>query len=80
MQPRVIRAEAVSDVEVDVIFSNGERGRLDMTPYLAYAAFQPLREPGLFRRAHAAHGTVVWTDEIDLCPDTVWAEAVRCQR
>jgi hypothetical protein len=77
MQPRVIHAQALSDTVVEVSFTTGETGRLDVTPWLAYPAFAPLRDPGLFRRAHAAHGTVVWTDEIDLCPDTVWAEAVR---
>ncbi|MBM4346342.1 MAG: DUF2442 domain-containing protein [Deltaproteobacteria bacterium] len=40
-------------------------------------AFAPLREPGFFYRAHAAHGTVAWNHDVDLSPETVWAETVR---
>ncbi len=77
MNPRVVQAIAISPTHVAVTFANGERGVLDVTPYLAFPAFAALRDEAVFRRAHAAHGTVVWTDEADLCPDSVWDEAVR---
>ena len=43
-----------------------------MKPYLHYPAFSPLTENGLFMRAHVANGTVVWNEEIDLSPDTLY--------
>ena len=75
--PRVVSARAVDDTHVAVAFSDGSDGLLDVGPYLRFPAFAPLNDHAFFRRVHAAHGTVVWSDEIDLCPDTVWVEAVR---
>lgn len=75
--PRVVHAEAIDDLRVRVTFANGETGLFDIQPYLAYSAFAPLRDAAFFRRAHAAHGTVAWSEELDLWPDTVWNESVR---
>jgi hypothetical protein len=72
-----VHAEAIDDLRVRVTFANGEAGLFDVRPYLAYPAFAPLRDAAFFRRAHAVHGTVAWSEEIDLCSDTVWHEAVR---
>lgn len=77
MHPRVVHAEAITDLRVAVTFANGERGVLDMRPYLVLPVFQILADPGQFRRAHADHGTVAWSEDLDLCPDSVWADAVR---
>jgi Protein of unknown function (DUF2442) len=43
-----------------------------MLPYLQYPAFAPLKDLGLFSKARVAHGTVVWTEEIDISPDTLY--------
>ena len=77
MNPRVVTAQAVGETLVDVVFSDGTRGTFDVGPYLPYPAFAPLRDGAFFRRVHAAHGTVAWSDEVDLCPDTVWLESVK---
>jgi hypothetical protein len=45
---------------------------IDMRPYLTYPAFAPLAEGTLFMKAHASLGTVAWTDEIDISPDTLY--------
>ena len=57
---------------LDLEFANGERRRFEMGNYLHYPAFSALQDPALFQRAHVEHGTVVWTDEIDLSPDTLY--------
>lgn len=72
MTPDVVCAQAYPDFELEVEFSTGERRRLDMKPYLQYPTFTPLRINGLFMKAHVAGGTVAWTDEIDLSPDTLY--------
>ena len=43
-----------------------------MVPYLQYPAFQPLKSTALFAQARVAHGTVVWPDNIDISPDTLY--------
>jgi len=77
MNPRVVQARAISDTQVAVEFANGDRGILDVAHYLDLPVFRVLRDPAEFRRVHAAHGTVAWSDDLDLCPDTVWHDAVR---
>jgi len=76
MNPRVV---AVTPLEHPLLLltpSNGERRRLDLTPYLAYPVFERLREPGFFALVHADHGTVSWPGGIDLDPDSVYLERV----
>lgn len=72
MTPDVIKVAPAPDYSLLAEFVTGERRRFDMRPYLEYPAFLPLKDPGLFMRAHVAHGTVAWTDEIDLSPDTLY--------
>ena len=72
MTPDVIKVLATPDYAILAEFETGEVRRFDMRPYLDFPAFAPLKEPALFMRAHVAHGTVVWTEEIDLSPDTLY--------
>ena len=73
MTPDVIKVVALPGFFIDVEFANGEQRRFDMRPYLDYPAFAQLKkEPGMFLRACAKNGTVVWSDDIDLSPDTLY--------
>ncbi|HHW64091.1 MAG TPA: DUF2442 domain-containing protein [Rhodocyclaceae bacterium] len=72
MTPDVVKVTAAPDFSLLAEFETGERRRFDMKPYLDYPAFSALKDPGMFLRAHVVHGTVVWSDEIDLSPDTLY--------
>lgn len=72
MTPDVVQVKAQPDYSLEAIFANGERRRFDMKPYLSYPAFSSLAESSCFMKAHVANGTVVWTEEIDLSPDTLY--------
>lgn len=72
MTPDVIKVEAAADFSLMAEFETGEVRCFDMRPYLEYPAFAPLKEPGFFMRVHVEHGTVVWNDDIDLSPDTLY--------
>ncbi|MFI3156903.1 MAG: DUF2442 domain-containing protein [Methylococcaceae bacterium] len=72
MTPDVVQVKALSDYCLEAVFENGERRLFDMKPLLSYPAFSALTEQNLFMKAHAAYGTVVWNDEIDLSPDTLY--------
>ncbi len=78
MTPDVIKVFATPDYFIQAEFETGEVRCFDMRPYLDFPAFAPLREPGLSIRAHVAHGTVVWTEEIDLSPDTLYLRGQAC--
>jgi len=71
MTPDVVSVKPLSDYRLEASFANGEKRVFDMRPYLAYPAFAPLAQDALFMRAHVVLGTVAWTDEIDISPDTL---------
>lgn len=72
MTPDVVQVKAHPDYFLEAVFANGECRRFDMKPYLAYPAWSKLAEANCFLKAHVAYGTVVWDDEIDLSPDTLY--------
>jgi hypothetical protein len=72
MAPDVVSVKPLPDYLLEAGFASGEKRLFDMRPYLAYPAFAPLADGALFMKAHVALGTVVWTDEIDLSPDTLY--------
>ncbi len=72
MTPDVVKVAATPDFSLLAEFETGEHRRFDMKPYLDYPAFAALKDLGMFMRARVEHGTVVWNDEIDLSPDTLY--------
>ena len=76
MNPRVTAVTPAEGQALLLYFSNGERRRLDVSPYLAYPVFERLREPGFFALVQADHVTVSWPSGIDLDPDSVYLESV----
>jgi len=74
MNPRIAAVTAHDDHTLLLTFTNGEMRRFDITPYLGYPAFEPLRQVAFFKLAQASHGTVTWPKEIDFDPDTLYLE------
>lgn len=72
MTPDVVKVQALPDYCIEAVFADGAHRWFDMKPYLQYPAFSALADGNLFMRAHVACGTVAWSDEIDLSPDTLY--------
>ncbi len=78
MTPDVTKVQPYPDYSIRAEFETGEVRHFDMRPYLDYPAFAPLKEPGFFMRAHVEHGTVVWSEDIDLSPDSLYLRGTVC--
>jgi hypothetical protein len=76
MNPKVKEVRAMADYRLELTFVNGERRVFDASPYLQYPVFQPLRNAGLFSRAHVVAGSIEWPGEVDLSYDTLYLESV----
>jgi hypothetical protein len=76
MTPDVTQVNVLDDYCIEAQFANGEARFFDMRPLLDYPAFSPLKDINFFNRAHVAYGTVVWDDEIDISPDTLYLRGV----
>ena len=57
-------------------FENGESRTFNMKPLLYIKPFNRLKDPLLFARASVDYGTVVWPDNIDIAPETLYLESV----
>ncbi len=77
MNPRVQYVIATEDYRLQLTFTNGEVGLYDCRPLLTFGVFQELADIRYFRRATVSLGTVVWPNEQDICPDTLYEDSAR---
>ena len=75
MNPRVKSARPEDGYKLRLTFTNGEVRIYDCSPLLDFGVFQELRNIEYFRQIRAAHGTVVWPNEQDICPDTLYEDS-----
>ena len=72
MNPRVQSVTPQDGYQLRLAFTNGEVRVYDCSNLLDFGVFQELREVGYFRQVRVAYGTVVWPNEQDICPDTLY--------
>ena len=77
--PRVQTVECLEGYRVRVAYTDGFTGSVDLEPILHGYYFEPLRSPERFREVAVSHGTLVWPNEADVCPDVLryWCELGR---
>jgi len=76
--PLLVSANPTEGHGVHVIFEDGTAGDVDLS-YLPDrgGVFAPLRDEEYFRRlrADAEAGTIVWPNDADIAPETLYAHA-----
>ena len=72
MYPSVIKVSAGENHTVELEFSNGEQGTLDMTPFLDFGIFSKLKERQFFQQVRVSFDTIAWGEDIDLDPEFVY--------
>lgn len=60
-------------------FSTGEDKVFDVSPLLEIPAFSELKNAGFFKTAQIQYGTVVWNDDLDLCPESLYNDSMLYQ-
>lgn len=76
--PLLAEAKALDGYLVHVRFEDGTDATVDLSYLLAHGGvFEPLRDPDFFRqlRADPEGGTIVWPNEADIAPETLYARA-----
>ena len=74
MVPSVTKVLAGEHYLLFIDFDNGERGSLDMKPYLDFGIFQKLKDPAAFKQVRVAFDTIEWDSGPDLDPEFVYAK------
>jgi hypothetical protein len=73
--PLLVEAKAEDDHRVTVRFEDGLTAELDLSYLLSYGGvFEPLRDADYFGRLRAdpEAGTIVWPNEADIAPETLY--------
>ena len=74
----VVSATYQGSYRIEITFDDGKQGIVDFTPYLKRGGvFKRFRDLAFFREFHVNEelGTLTWGDEIDIAPETHYAEA-----
>ena len=74
---RVKEVSALPNYHLKITFRNGENGVFDCNPYRDYECLSGIWEAGVFDKVIADHGTVMWPNGADLCPDEVYDNSVK---
>jgi hypothetical protein len=74
----IIDAVYKGDYLIEVFFDNGKRGIVDFSRYLKRSGvFRKFRSMEYFRsfQINKELGVLTWSDELDIAPETLYAEA-----
>ena len=77
MNPRVKDVKPQDGYLLVLEFTNGESGVYDCAPLLEHGVFRELKDVAYFRRVRVEFGTVVWPNEQDICPDSLYLASRR---
>jgi hypothetical protein len=72
----VVSVKTQPDFQLDLTFENGELRRFDMRPLLAVKPWNRISNMHFFELARVDYGTVVWPDEIDVAPETLYDDSL----
>ena len=75
MNPRVNKVKPLDNYRLEMVFTNQERKIFDVKPYLTIGIFQELKDTDLFNGVRAFNGSIVWPNELDLDPDTLYLDS-----
>ena len=78
--PLLVEATPLEEFNVQVRFEDGTEAEVDLSYLIERGGvFEQLRDPGFFRqlRADEEAGTIVWPNDADIAPETLYAHAHR---
>ena len=73
--PRVVSVMAMPGSLLQLEFADGRRATFDVSPFVHFAVFEPLKDPAYFIKAKVDHGTVTWPGGFDFDPDTLYLDS-----
>lgn len=75
MNPRVTGVKPLGNYCLELLFANHERKVFDVKPYLTIGIFQELQDEAVFNGIKAFNGSIVWPNDLDLDPDTLYLDS-----
>ncbi len=79
MFPRIAEVRHIEAHRLELTFTNGEKAELDFADRIVGrgGVFAPQEDMDFFKRVKVDPeiGTLVWPNEVDICPDVLYSEA-----
>jgi hypothetical protein len=79
MIQRIARVRHIRAYRLELTFTDAEKAELDLADRIVGhgGVFAPLEDIDLFKKVKVEPevGTLVWPNEVDLCPDVLYSEA-----
>lgn len=82
MYKDVISATYKGDYKIEVTFEDGAKGIVEFSKYLSKGGvFEKFKDIEFFKsfKINEELGVLTWADEIDIAPETIYAEATGSQ-
>lgn len=71
----IISAEALPDYRVKLRYDDGVQGVVDLSAEVGKGIFKAWEDKEFFKQVRIGDfGQLVWSDELDLCPDALYME------
>jgi hypothetical protein len=69
---RTTGVEVVGDHQLRLRFEDGAEGEVDFSGFDWKGVFAPLKDPAYFALVTLGLGTIVWPNEADIAPETLY--------
>ena len=68
-----VEVKALSNYKIWVRYADGVEGEVDLSHLAGRGVFSVWLDAAAFRQVHLGpHGAIVWDDEVELCPDSLY--------
>lgn len=73
--PRPVEVKPLPKFRLWLRYEDGTEGEVDLSDLAGHGVFRAWDERGAFETVHiSAHGSIAWTDELELCPDALYLQ------
>lgn len=76
LRPTAIKATALDNYLLDIVFDNGENKIFDVKPYIRGNWYNELENKSYFSSVGVDGFSVVWPHGQDICPDELYYSSV----
>ena len=72
---RPTQVESSDGYRIWIRYSDGVAGEVDLSALVGKGVFRAWEHPGFFAGVYVApHGSIAWSDELEICPDALYME------
>ena len=75
MNPKAISVKYKGDYQLLITFTDQEIKQFDLSSYINYPVYEPLKDEAFCKKVKAIDGILQWNEDIDFDSDTLYMES-----